>query len=163
MLRVLSAVLTAVDGRRVTLLGLLDMSAAFDCVDHSLFLQRLEKNFGLTEVVLRWLMSFLTDRTQEVFYNGPSTAAQYSALYGVPRGSVLGPLLFNLYTADISSVVARHGLQLHQYADDCQVYVSAPVDQASATIDRLSFCLRYRRRTLVERYPASFEPDKDSS
>ena len=96
MLRVLSAVLTAVDGRRVTLLGLLDMSAAFDCVDHSLFLQRLEKNFGLTEVVLRWLMSFLPDRTQEIFYNGPSTAAQHSALYGVPRGSILGPLLFNL-------------------------------------------------------------------
>jgi len=63
VLRVLSDVLTAVDGRRVTLLGLLDVSAAFDCVDHDLLLQRLQKNFRLTGVVLRWLMSFLIDRT----------------------------------------------------------------------------------------------------
>jgi len=77
MLQVLSDVLTAVDGRRVTLLGLLDMSAAFDCVDHNLLMQHLEKNFGLAGVVLRWMMSFLTDRTQEVFYNGRLTATQH--------------------------------------------------------------------------------------
>ena len=56
----------------------------------------------------------------------------------------MGPLLFTLYTADISTVVDDHGLQLHQYADDCQVYVSAPVDEASATISllpRLSLCV----------------------
>jgi len=56
MLRVLSDVLTAADDRRVTLLGLLNMSSAFDCVDHHLLLHRLEKNFGLTGVMLRWLM-----------------------------------------------------------------------------------------------------------
>ena len=66
MLRVLSDALTAADGRRVTLLGLLDMSAAFDCLDHDLLLQRLEKNFGLTGVVLRWMTSFLSDRALEV-------------------------------------------------------------------------------------------------
>jgi len=56
---VLSDVLTVDDGGRVTLLGLLDVSAAFDCVDHDLLLQRLKKNFRLTGVVLRRLMSFL--------------------------------------------------------------------------------------------------------
>jgi len=66
MLRVLSDSLIATDGRRVTLFGFLDMSAAFDCVDHDLLLQRLEKNFGLTGVVLRWMTSFLSDRTLEV-------------------------------------------------------------------------------------------------
>ena len=50
----------------------------------------------------------------------------------------MGPLLFNLYTADISTVVNHHGLLLQQYVDHCQVYVSAPVDEASATIARLS-------------------------
>jgi len=112
------------------------MSAAFDCVDHDLLLQRLETNFGLTDVVLRWMTSFLSERTLEVRYNA-STAAQ-PAYYGVPQGSVLGPILF---TADITLVAARHGLQLHQYADDCQLYVSAPVDEASATVSRLSHCV----------------------
>lgn len=124
----------------MTLLGLLDMSAAFDCIDHSLLLQRLEKTFGLTGVVLRWLESFLSDRTQEVFYNGELSAVQ-RIYHGVPQGSVLGPLLFNLYTADVNLVVTHHGLQFHQYADDCQVYVSAPVDEASTTIARLSRCV----------------------
>ena len=138
--RVLSDALTVADGRRVTLLGLLDMSAAFDCVDHDLLLQRLEKNFGLTGVVLRWMTSFLCDRTLEVRYNGASTAAQ-PVYYGVPQSLVLRPILFNLYTADITLVAARHGLQLHQYTDDCQLYVSAPVDEASATVSGLSHCV----------------------
>jgi len=55
--------------------------------------------------------------------------------------SVLGPLLFNLYTVDVSLVVAQPGLQLYQYADDCQVYVSALVDEASTTVARLSRCI----------------------
>ena len=89
---------------------------------------------------MRWMTSFLSDRTLEVRYNGASTAAQ-PMYYGVPQGSVLGPILFNLYTADITLVAARHGLQLHQYADDCQLYVSAPVDEASATVSKLYHCV----------------------
>ena len=66
MVRVLSDALTAADTRQVTLLGLLDMSAAFDCVDHSILQQRLERNFGISGLALQWLTSFLTDRTQQV-------------------------------------------------------------------------------------------------
>ena len=68
MVRVLFDVLTAADTRQVTLLGLLDMSAAFDCVDHSILLQRLEMNFGVSGLALQWLTSFLTNRTQQVTY-----------------------------------------------------------------------------------------------
>ena len=65
------------------------------------------------------MTSFLTGRTQQVLYDGSLSLARP----GVPQGSVLGPLLFTMYTADISTVVVSHGLQLHQYADDCQVYL----------------------------------------
>ena len=101
MVRVLSDVLTAADTRQVTLLGLLDMSAAFDCVDHSILLQRLERNFGVSGLALQWLTSFLTNRTQRVTYNGTLSKLQ-RLLYGVPQGSVLGALLFNLPPAKFS-------------------------------------------------------------
>jgi len=55
--------------------------------------------------------------------------------------SVLGPLLFILYTDDVNQVVAKHGLQLHQYADDCQVFVTTSVDDVALAVDRLARCL----------------------
>ena len=75
MLQVWSDFLKAADGRHVTLLSLLDMSAAFDCVDHSILLQRLRSTVGLSGVVLDWLDSFLSGRTQQI--------SQWSTLSGV--------------------------------------------------------------------------------
>ena len=57
--------------------------------------------------------------------------------------SVLGPLLFILYTDDVNQVVAKHGLQLHQYADDCQVFVTTSVDDVALAVDRLARCASY--------------------
>jgi hypothetical protein len=140
MLRVWSDILQAADTKQVTLLGMLDISAAFDCVDHSLLLKRLETGFGLIDVVLDWLRSFLTDRTQQVAYAGRLSPIQ-AMLFGVLQGSVLGPLLYVLYTAELSQIVARHGLQLHQYADDCQVYTTTAVAHISIAVDRFKACL----------------------
>ena len=71
LLKVLSDVFTACDNQKVTLLALLDVSAAFDCVDHSILLSRLQSTFGLGGVVLSWIRSFLTDRTC-LLYTSPS-------------------------------------------------------------------------------------------
>lgn len=140
MLRILSDALAAADAQQVTLLALLDLSAAFDCVDHSLLLQRLEQKFGLKDDVLRWLTSFITGRSQQVMYDGHLSPVR-PVQFGVPQGSVLGPLLFVLYTAEIGDVVANHGFCFHQYADDLQVYVACPITDSSVVAQRLSRCL----------------------
>jgi len=83
---VISDILTAADQGRVTLLGLLDMSAAFDTVDHDILLQRLETSFGLTGSVISWLSSFLRGRTQQVIFNNlESTIAKVTSVACHPR------------------------------------------------------------------------------
>ena len=100
------------DENNVTLLGLLDLSTAFDTVDHDILLHRLNLSFGISGPVLKWLESFVRGRSQTVVLNGelaPTTQLQY----GVSLGSVLGPLLFILYTADICEIAKSHRVGYH--------------------------------------------------
>ena len=141
MLRVLSDCLTAADERKVTFLGLLYiMSAAFDCVDHDILLLWLRLRYGLAGDVNNWISSFLTGRTQQVVYNGTMSTIQ-PVLFGVPQGSVLGPLLYVLYTAELESIVERQDMKLHQYADDCQIYTSVSAADSPAAVSKLSACV----------------------
>jgi len=128
LLKILSDVHTAVDSEQVTLLALLDLSAAFVCVDHDILLRQLCHKFGLFGIcgaALEWMTSFLHGRSQQVYYKGHLSVKLF-VLFGVPQGSVLGPLLFLLYVAELFDVITECGFTGHAYADDSQVYVSVP-------------------------------------
>jgi hypothetical protein len=125
LLSMLADIYSAIDKAQVTLLALFDVSAAFDMVDHDILLQRLESSYGLKGVPLLWLQSYLSGRTQMVIA-GNSRSNWVPVLLGVPQGSVLGPLLFILYTADITSLFTNYSATGHLFADDVQAYVHGP-------------------------------------
>ena len=121
ILRMLSDIYAAVDRGRVALLALLDVSAAFDTVDHDILLERLLVSFGVTGSAHAWIRSFLSSRSQYVRL-GSSSSSWSSIRCGVPQGSILGPLLYILYTADVERIVESFGLAVQLYADDTQLY-----------------------------------------
>ena len=139
-LRVLSDLLTAVDGGDVAALVLLDLSAAFDTVDHTILCRRLQSSFGVTGPVLRWFESYLYGRSQYV-RRGAMKSIVTALVCGVPQGSVLGPILFILYTADLIGIVEQHGFCPHLYADDMQVYGSCRPSAVADLQLRLSTCI----------------------
>jgi len=121
VLKVLSDILLALDTGNLAMLTLLDLSAAFDSVDHHTLLQRLQTSYGLDGNVMNWFASYLHGRVQYVCC--AATSSTPSAVeYGVPQGSVLGPILFLQYTADLLQPIKCHNLTLHAYADDTQIY-----------------------------------------
>ena len=125
LLKVVTDLTEAIDAGDHALLGLLDLSAAFDTVDHDVLIERLSRTYGIRSVALDWLRSYLSCRRQTVFYDGVLSSVR-SLYCGVPQGSVLGPLLFLLYTADVGDLAASLGLSSHFYADDSQLYTSGP-------------------------------------
>jgi hypothetical protein len=140
ILKVLSDLRMAIDRGDFGILVLLDLSAAFDTVDHNILLQRLEKTFGIGATVLRWFQSYLYERHQHVRCGGERSSISVVNC-GVPQGSVLGPLLFILYTADLCGIIERHGFWSHLYADDTQIYNSCRPSDVNQLTDRLVVCL----------------------
>ena len=107
----------------MSLLILLDLSAAFDTVDTDILLSRLNHRYGVKGLVLDWLKSYLSGRTQRVVINN-SKSSPSSLKYGVPQGSVLGPFLFSVYTSPLVEIIESLNICYHLYADDTQLYLS---------------------------------------
>jgi Reverse transcriptase (RNA-dependent DNA polymerase) len=132
--------LLAIDDGDLSALVLLDLSAAFDTVDHCILLPRLDITYRLNGTVLNWFESYLVGRRQQVRI-GSSLSLLRTMFCGVPHGSVLGPILFVLYTSELLLLIESHGLRPHLYADDTQMYeLCAPKETLSLQI-RLSACI----------------------
>ena len=124
----------------VTLLGMLDLSAAFDCVDHDILLRRLSCSFGIVGTALSWIQTYLTSRIQRVKYNGGVSESGLLSC-GVPQGSVLGPLFFSLYTTDVFHLVEKQHFHIHGYADDLQIYDHTLPSDTDAVSRRFAVCV----------------------
>ena len=139
LLKIFNDLLLAVDNGNVSVLALLDLSAAFDTIDHFTLINRLQHNFGFGGTVLNWFSSYLTGRTFSVSINSQTSAAA-PLTCGVPQGSVLGPILFVLYTTPLASVIDNHSVIFHSYADDTQLYKSSPPDHLPELLQSIEAC-----------------------
>ena len=140
VLSVMGELLSRADERLVSLVALLDLSAAFDTIDHAILLERLEHSFGFRGTVLAWFRSYLTDRIQSVCIDRVNSLPS-PLVYGVPQGSVLGPVLFTLYTQPLSDVIIHHGCSFHKYADDTEISKSTTPESFSSTKACVQNCI----------------------
>ncbi|GFR86017.1 reverse transcriptase [Elysia marginata] len=123
LLRIVNDILLSCDDGNITVLTLLDLSAAFDSIDHAILFERLSINIGLGGNVLAWFKSYLSGRTQSVKID-EHTSDIMPLNYGVPQVCVLGPVLYTLYTLSIAETIKPYSVGYHMYADDTQLYAS---------------------------------------
>ena len=146
LVRIHEDLMQTVDSGRGVLLVLLDLSAAFDTLHHSPLLPRL-RAIGLSQTVLAWFMSYLVGRTNSIKIRDV-TSAPVIIQHGVPQGSVLGPLLFNIYLLPIADIFDRHQIRYHIYADDTQLYAECPPSNHADAQRKIDECVNDIRRWL---------------
>ena len=140
LLRVHNDLLQAMDRKQCVYLVLLDLSAAFDTVEHSVLLQRFEESLGVTGSALDWCRSYFADRVQSVNVLGMSSRPR-PLTSGMPQGSVVGPFGFPTYTGPVGEICRNHEIAYHFYADDSQLYIAFdPKDELVAKA-RLEACI----------------------
>jgi hypothetical protein len=128
----------------------LDLSSAFDTINHSKLITIL-KEIGLGGSVLDWFESYLKDRGQSIVCRD-SVSSCFEMDTGVPQGSVLGPILFNIYTTSLGKVLARFGMSYHFYADDTQMYLSFKPGNEVTAISTIQQCLQTIRDWMISHH-----------
>ena len=141
LMKIVNDLLLTLDEGKLAVLTLLDLSAAFDTIDHNILLSRLEHVFGVSDTALNWFTSYLSKRIQTVSVgNNKSDPALIT--FGVPQGSVLGPVLFVLYTAPLSEIMSTHSVLFHSFADDTQLHKSAKPSHVGELVESMEACIQ---------------------
>ena len=138
LVKIIDDVLVELNPNTYIIMTFLDFSAAFDTVDHNILINRLKNDYGIIDVALHWFKSYLSCRNYKVKINNTLSDSQ-SLDFGVPQGSILGPILYMLYVKEIEEIAKRHNVNVHIYADDVQLY--APYD-VSSDFANLKSCLQ---------------------
>lgn len=141
LMKIHNDITEALDQGSQVVLITLDLSAAFDTIDHQILLDRLQDLFGIAGDAHKWLTSYFKDRVQSILIDG-STSSEQPLEYGVPQGSVLGPKCYSMYTKPVGSLISQHNLSHLTYADDTDLYlVIKPQVPWGVTSSSLEACL----------------------
>lgn len=151
LIKVTNDILLALDKRLCTYLVLLDLSAAFDTIDHQVFLKQLQHEYGMGGGVVEWMSSYLTDREQRIVIDG-TPSDKVDLHYGFPQGSCVGPFGFKLYTKQLTNIARKHGIEIHLYADDTQLYTSFKPEESEQALDSLEMCIEEIRIWMGKHY-----------
>ena len=141
LLRVTDDILLSLDKGEEVILVLLDFSCAFDTIKHDILLQRLRLRFGISGQALAWIESYLSQRTHTVVIINERSSTEILS-QGVPQGSVLGPILFTLYTSPLEEIIDTHKIQKMFYADDTQLYISFKRNSDFDVTAQISECVQ---------------------
>ena len=125
LLKVVNDLFLSLNKGNIYVLALLIFSSAFDTIDHPILVHRLHTEYGFSDAVLEWFSSYLTDPTYCVSLSNHCSA--FAPVHsGDPQGSVLGPMIFTMYTKPLSAIINSHSIMHHSFADDLQLQMSTP-------------------------------------
>ena len=151
LVKVSNDILLALDQRKCVYLVLLDLSAAFDTIDHNVFLARLENENGVTGEALKWMSSYLSDRKQCIKIDS-TLSDNRDISFGFPQGSLIGPFGFKIYTKPLTEIAHKHNINIHLYADDTQLYTSFDPQNSEDAMNRLEACIEEIRVWMTQNF-----------
>ena len=143
MIKMYNDLLETIDQNHVTIVVMIDLSAAFDTIDIPILIQILQDEFGIHSTPLKWIQSYLTNKTMKVLVD-QSVSDTEPLRFGVPQGSCAGPVIFTLYISALNRVVQKYPEDLYGYADDHKIAfkIQAGNSQNETTIlQQLDNCL----------------------